>query len=306
MSSPGEFHCACDPALGWVFGCSRTGSSHRKNGRPCEDAFALWSGSSGAVPSLAFAIADGHGDSRHDLSRTGAALGVQAAIEEMVTYNRIHLSDSPQHAIRAEFKTDFPRRVSRRWREMVTEDAEQRMSDTIQRDDTVRSVFTRYGSTLLAASVIADTVLIGQIGDGDIVLVRPDGSIECPIPGDPLLLGNETRSLSSPDAHLLWRSATLDRGEGGVLVAATDGVSDSFDGSDGFEFLKFIRSLVSRIDQYGVESVAGSLISWLDRYSALASGDDMTLVFVIMNPTNRGNITREPAEGDREESSWGF
>ena len=304
MSSPGEFHCACDPALGWVFGCSRTGASHLKNGRPCEDAFALWSGSSEAVPSLAFAIADGHGDPRHDRSGAGAALAVQAAIEEMVTYNRIHFPEIPQYALRAEFKADFPRRVSRRWREMVTEDADRRIS--LQHDDPVRSVFTRYGSTLLAASVIAGTVLIGQIGDGDIVLVRPDGSIECPIPGDPLLLGNETRSLSSPDAHLLWRTATLDRGEGGVLVAATDGVSDSFDGSEGLEFLKFIRSLVSRIDQYGVENVAGSLINWLDRYSAMASGDDMTLVFVIMNPANREDISAEQTGRNREESSWGF
>ncbi len=140
---------------------------------------------------------------------------------------------------------------------------------------------------------MADTILIGQIGDGDIVLVRPGGVIECPIPADPSLMGSETRSLSSRDAHLLWRTATLDRGDGGVLIAATDGVSDSFDGSEGPEFIKFVQSLVARIAQYGVENVAEAMSGWLDRYSALASGDDMTLVFVLIRPDKPG----EPDQG---------
>jgi hypothetical protein len=133
--------------------------------------------------------------------------------------------------------------------------------------------------------VLAETILIAQIGDGDVVLVRPDGSLEMPIPPDSTLMGSETRSLSSRDAHLFWRTATLDRGEGGVLIAATDGVSDSFDGSDGEEFKKFITSLAARIREFGIESVAGSLNGWLDRYSEIASGDDLTMVFVCINPS---------------------
>jgi hypothetical protein len=153
--------------------------------------------------------------------------------------------------------------------------------------------------------VVADTILVGQIGDGDVVLVRPDGTVECPIPGDPSLLGSETRSLSSRDAHLLWRTATLDRGEGGVLIAATDGVSDSFDGSEGPEFLKFVKSMVARIKEYGVENVAGAMSDWLDRYSELASGDDMTLVFVCINPAAHEKDRQEPVQKDDPDLSWG-
>jgi serine/threonine protein phosphatase PrpC len=305
MSKPEEFLCACNPGLGWAFGCSRTGASHRKNGRPCEDAFALWSASSGAIPCLAFALADGHGDPRHDQSCTGAALAVESAVEELVSFHRMHLHDTPQHALRAEFRADFPRRVSRHWREMVTADAGRRI--TVPEAEDSGNLFSRYGSTLIAASVIADTILIGQIGDGDVILVRPDGSVEIPIPGDRSLMGMETRSLSSRDAHLLWRTATLDRGNGGVLIAATDGVSDSFDGSEGPEFMKFIRSMVSRIDQYGIENVAGAMSSWLDRYSELASGDDMTLVFVCINAGEQNDGQCGTAITDENpESSWGF
>lgn len=305
MSKPEEFLGACNTGLGWAFGCSRTGASHRKNGRPCEDAFALWSASSGAIPCLAFALADGHGDPRHDQSRTGAALAVQSAVEELVTFHRMHLHATPQHALRAEFRADFPRRVSRHWREMVTVDAGRRIAVPKEKDP--GHLFTRYGSTLIAASIIADTILLGQIGDGDVILVRPDGSVEIPIPGDLSLMGMETRSLSSRDAHLLWRTATLDRGDGGVLIAATDGVSDSFDGSEGPEFMKFIRSMVNRIGQYGIENVAGAMSGWLDRYSELASGDDMTLVFVCINAgENHEELSVSAVTDESPESSWGF
>ena len=306
MPHPKEFLCACNPGLGWAFGCSRTGASHLKNTRPCEDAFALWSGSAGAEPCIAIAIADGHGDPRYDQSRTGAALAVQSAIEELVLFHRMHMHDAPEHSLRTEFKADFPRRTSRHWREMVTEDFGRRSLATEEDSRSGSSAYTRYGSTLIAASVVANTILVGQIGDGDVVLVRPDGTVECPIPGDLSLLGSETRSLSSRDAHLLWRTATLDRGDGGVLIAATDGVSDSFDGSEGPEFLKFVKSMVTRIDQYGIENVAGAMSGWLDRYSELASGDDMTLVFVCINATGKKPDRDGPAPEDNAEMSWGF
>ena len=311
-----EFLCAGEPNLGWAFGCSRTGASHIRQGRPCEDAFALWSGSAGAAPCIAVALADGHGDARHDQSRTGSALAVYSALEELVSFHRMHLHDAPWHSLRAEFKADFPRRISRRWREAVNVDAVRQ--DIISAgQDSADTVYTRYGTTLIAALVLSDSILLGQIGDGDIVLVRPDGSIECPLPSDPTLLGTETRSLSSRDAHLLWRTATLDRGEGGVLIAATDGVSDSFDGTDGEEFLKFIKSLVARIQEFGIENVAGSMSGWLDRYSSLASGDDMTLAFVCINgvvaspadnPDTQLLESLEPAKQAAPEphESWGF
>lgn len=301
MHPPRPFLCACDPALGWAFGCSRTGASHIRSNRPCEDAFALWSGSSGAIPCIAIAIADGHGDPRHDQSRTGSALAVQAAVDELAAFQRMHMHTIPQHILRSEFKADFPRRATRRWRESVQADARQREISLSPSGSTGADEYVRYGSTLISALIVADTILIGQIGDGDVVLVRPDGTVECPIPCDTRLVGNATQSLSSRDAHLLWRTATLDRGAGGVLIAATDGVSDSFDGSEGKEFLKFTKSLVARVNEFGIESVAGSMQGWLDRYSELASGDDMTLVFVCINPSKESSAPAKEPEAAPEE-----
>jgi serine/threonine protein phosphatase PrpC len=307
MPSPEEFLCAAESSLGWAFGCSRTGASHIRNGRPCEDSFAIFSGSAGAVPCIALAVADGHGDPRHDRSRTGSAIATFSAVEELVEFHRNFPDNASGHSIRNEFRADFGRRVSRRWREAV-------MSDAVNKGDTIDdagesagTVYTRYGSTLISALVVADTILVGQIGDGDIVLVRPDGTLEFPIPPDQSLLGTETRSLSSRDAHLLFRTATLDRDAGGVLIAATDGVSDSFDGSEGEEFKKFIRSLSARVDEFGIVNVAGSMKTWLDRYSELASGDDMTIVFACINGSDKeSSFTGPDVSANTENSAGGF
>ncbi len=299
MPEPRHFLCACDPSLGWAFGCSRTGASHLKTSKPCEDAFAIYSGASAALPCIALAIADGHGDPRHDQSGTGASLAVQAAVDELTGFHRMHVHTVPPHVLRSEFKADFPRRVTRRWRDFVQADARQREIPLSPSTGTVSDDYVRYGTTLISALIVADTILVSQIGDGDVVIVRPDGTIECPIPSETRLVGKETHSLSSRDAHLLWRTATLDRGDGGVLIAATDGVSDSFDSSEGEEFLKFIKSLVDRVKEFGIESVASSMAGWLDRYSELASGDDMTIVFVSINPDETASPRpKEQTEGN--------
>ncbi len=307
MPTQNEFSCTCDTGLGWAFGCSRTGALHIRAGRPCEDAYALWSGSAGAEPCIAFAVADGHGDPRHDQSRTGSALAVDAAISELVSFFRSYtVGDVPPQQLRAGFKMDLPRRVTRRWRELVVQDTGRRTlpPPPVPLAAGPDSHYSRYGTTLIAALVGHGSILVGQIGDGDLLLVRTDGTIEFPLPRDPVPAGNETHSLSSPDAHLLWRTATLDRGKGGILLAATDGISDSFNGAESEEFSIFVHSLVDRIRTYGMEAVAAAMAGWLDRYSAAASGDDMTLVWACIQPETSPQSRPGPAETDTPVSAW--
>lgn len=208
-------------------------------------------------------------------------------------------------AVPRQFQDRFSRLATRRWRELVGQDTDRQILPsprTSQAHGPTEQIFTRYGTTLLAALVVGDTILLAQIGDGDLLLVRPGGTIEFPLPRDPVLAGNETHSLSSADAHLLWRTATIDRGEGGILLGATDGISDSFAGSESEEFSVFVHSLADRIRTYGTEAVAAAIGGWLDRFSEIASGDDMTLVWACIRPEER--LTQEP-EPDNDASLSG-
>ncbi|MFN9881411.1 MAG: protein phosphatase 2C domain-containing protein, partial [Planctomycetota bacterium] len=127
MRDRGEVLPLGDAALGWAFACSRAGSAHVRSGKPCQDAYALWSGAVAGQSCMIAAVADGHGDDRHDQSQYGAALAVRAAIEEMVGlqthFGGVGLSSQLVNS----FKTDFPRRLGRRWRKAVIANARRRL-----------------------------------------------------------------------------------------------------------------------------------------------------------------------------------
>src|SRR5436190_8548602 len=126
MNQPVEISAFGAATLGWAFACSRRGASHRRGGRPGQDAYALWSGSGAGAPCIALAVADGHGDDRHDLSHFGSTLAVRAAVEELGALHTCYALEGKWTQLKASFKADFPRRLGRRWREAVLGEQRQR------------------------------------------------------------------------------------------------------------------------------------------------------------------------------------
>jgi len=82
-----------------------------------------------------------------------------------------------------------------------------------------------YGSTLLVAVIAACWLVCAQIGDGDMLAVRPDGSSFSPVPGDDRLDGRRTTSLCQPDALASFRTGAHDLRQVplAALLLATDG-----------------------------------------------------------------------------------
>jgi serine/threonine protein phosphatase PrpC len=270
------------PPLGWACGCTRRGSSHARDGRPCQDAHALWSSSFLGEPLLVVAVADGHGGDRHDLSHCGAALAVQAAVGEVIASLPSFPGGEAIQELQHGRGEQFHQRVTGRWKEEVRADAERRTGLSAG-GEAGKEVLSRYGSTLLVAIIDGSEGWVGRIGDGDILLVRPDGSIEAPLPKDEELLGTVTYSLSSREAPALWKTARFPVGQGGLLLLATDGLSDSFEDPDtGIQV--FARSLSERVASFGIGRIGAALPGWLDGYSRDGSGDDMTLAIALLSP----------------------
>ncbi len=274
-----------EAALGWGFGCSRAGALHRRSGRPCQDAHAIWTAAGAGGGSIALAVADGHGDHRHDLSHLGSMLAVRAAMEELSALHMCLASEGDRAQLKSRFKADFPRRLVRRWRETV-------LTEHLRRGDTSNpeseeDVRIRYGTTLLAALAVGDILLIGQIGDGGVLLVREGSEVECPLPNNPLEVGGETDSLGSSDAPRLWRTAAMERNGGDLLLLATDGLTNAFPDED--QWRAFALSLQVRIREFGWPDVASALPAWLDHYSEMATGDDITLAVAVLEPRRVGS-----------------
>jgi serine/threonine protein phosphatase PrpC len=281
---PAEIPAVGEATLGWAFGCSRMGASHRRAGKPCQDAYALWTGSGAGANGLALAVADGHGDDRHDLSHFGSTLAVRAAIEELGALHTCYALEGKWTQLKSSFKADFPRRLGRRWREAVLGE-QRRRSDApggVSNSEPEEALLIRYGTTLIAALVVGDVLLIGQIGDGGVLLVKEGGEVECPLPNNPLEVGGQTDSLGSVEAPRLWRTAALERTGAGILLLATDGLINAF--ADDAQWHAFALSLQERIRDFGWPSVASALPGWLDHYSEMASGDDITLAVAVLGP----------------------
>ncbi len=305
MSLPGTVRAIGEPSLGWAFGCSRMGASHRRAGKPCQDAYALWTGSGAGANDIVLAVADGHGDDRHDLSHVGSTLAVRAAVEELGALHAYYAREGKWTQLKSSFKADFPRRLVRRWREAVL--MEQRRPgfvDGTLDPESDEALLIRHGTTLIVALVVGDVLLIGQIGDGGVLLVTEGGEVECPLPNNPLEVGGETDSLGSVEAHRLWRTAVLERTGPVLLLIATDGLVNAF--ADDEQWHAFALSIQERIREFGWPSVASALPGWLDHYSEAASGDDITLAVSVLGlppAEDREQGMPQAAESDRMPTS---
>ena len=81
-----------------------------------------------------------------------------------------------------------------------------------------------YGSTLLFAFACPSYLLMGQIGDGDILLVDSDRSVTRPIASDPNNFAEETASLCQNEAWAAIRLLTTPAPPAeALLLLSTDG-----------------------------------------------------------------------------------
>ena len=122
--------------------------------------------------------------------------------------------------------------ISERWHAAVSRDLDaepftpaQEALRAVTGDDAVIA----YGSTLLLAVVCRQWLVLAQIGDGDILAIRSDGSALLPVPGDPVLDGRETTSLCGPRAADEFRVAIVDLSSTALLgvMLATDGYGNA-------------------------------------------------------------------------------
>ena len=138
-----------------------------------------------------------------------------------------------------------------------------------------------YGTTLIAALAVGrELVLLLQCGDGDVLAVAGDGTVDRPLPADERSFGNETASLCLPEAWTEFRSRLLDAGDlPDLLLLATDGYANSYAGDEAFRDVA--RDLLVAVGRDGGEAVGAALPAWLGETSAGGSGDDITVGLMV-------------------------
>jgi Protein phosphatase 2C len=266
---------------GWqAVTATERGAAHRAAGLPNQDAVAVLPLAPGG---LVAAVADGHGHSRHFRSARGAQLAVSVAGQAALDFAaRPGGLPGPGEAAE-ELRGVLVPGIVTRWREAVHRDVAAEpftpAEDMVRRAD---DVTIPYGTTLLLAIGLGERLLLTQIGDGDIVCVRPDGTALLAVPGDPLLDGRHTTSLCSPGAAESFRVAEVDLADTAVLGAllATDGYGNA-------QVAQLWESVVSAdlaslITTRPPSWLAGQLPAWAAQCASVdGSADDTTLALLL-------------------------
>lgn len=263
------------------------GASHERSGAPNQDcgrAIALDNGT-GAI----LVVADGHGDSLHARSERGSRFAVDAAMAVLAEWIA---SPGESGAAARSSAAALPAKILAAWRARVAADLVQHPpTDEIAVAQAPKAELIRsspdilYGSTLLGAAINARVAAYLQIGDGDLLTVAASGAIKRVASGRDDLPINQTESLCQPDAGDRFRVQVeffAKAPQPVLLMASTDGYSNSFRDDDGF--LKVARDVKAYLESKGIDWMARQLKDWLEETSKAGSGDDITLALAWSGP----------------------
>lgn len=271
-----------------VVGRSVRGATHLRDGLPNQDAVAHRTIVEGGQPALAIAaVADGHGGRRHFRSADGARMAVEVALQVLCSMATHFEQLSP--ADRSELAAaQVPMAIVSAWTDAVRRhlatcpisDEEWLALDAAEGSEGSAAVradpLLAYGATLLAALTTPNSVALWQLGDGDVLAVSPDGSVNRPVATDERLLGNLTTSICRPGAEADFRSVVLSSHSAlpALLMLSTDGYANSF--RTDADFLKVGADLLELISKHGLSAIDARLGGILEDASANGSGDDIT------------------------------
>ena len=292
------------PKRSWrLISGSVVGSSHKLSGKPNQDRISFFpSGNNPVSFPIIFSLADGHGGKKYFRSEKGAEFAVETAIEVCKKqFETISLDSIKDKKI----KEWICRDIFRNWLERVRTDIRENPFSDEEKEllQPKNNIITKipqiitndndvyaYGSTLLTVIIQKSFILFLQLGDGDILVLNYDGTIDKPIPDDDRLIGNETTSLCLPEAWSEFRfkvsEISLNSPFPPLILLSTDGYKNSFSEETGFE--KVGSDLLSIICEHpdginaGFDLIEDNLADWLNSASEKGSGDDIS-VGIICN-----------------------
>jgi serine/threonine protein phosphatase PrpC len=282
MGPPPAEQVTQDPPGAWrVLTATQRGAAHYAMGLPNQDAVrSQETGPRAAV----VAVADGHGHHRHFRSARGSRLAVAVACQAMPELTAAVTGVTDVSEAERQIEQVLVPAITGRWREAVRDDL---AAEPITRQEEPSRApgdddMIAYGTTLLVAAVWRDWLLLAQIGDGDILGVRPQGGALLPVPGDPLLDGRHTTSLCSPGAERSFRVAAVSTGQTPLLAVmlATDGYGNAQATEEWEDAVS--SDLAGLIAGHPQDWLADQLPVWAARCaSAQGSADDTTIALLL-------------------------
>lgn len=279
----------------FVFNKTVKGYRHSLNGIPCQDySMSLCSGD---TDFCIVAVGDGHGDPACHRSDKGSTFAVEVAVDCLSKFADALLSGG--------MSFDYPRQqrdclrqltgaIISKWIDRVNSDlvanpvSDAELESTGSHKELYRKgerLVHLYGTTLIAALLVSNYLVLLQQGDGRCDVLFSDGTISQPIPWDPLCKGTTTTSMCNSDAAQRIRFCVIDLTQDDVAACylGSDGVEDSYYDNEVTQegTHRFFMELSCKAVELGNESFITYLEEMLPSFSKSGSGDDVSVAGIV-------------------------
>ena len=283
------------------FAVTKTGISHTKQSKCCEDACSSYDSAGLSIA----ALADGHGDDNCFRSEQGAKLAVACAVKGIQEFVKSHGSkfsagvsrkkEIPPQGKFDNMIRDLVKHIIALWQIRVEEEYTSRPftpEEFKKADEKHRKKFKAgkslnkaYGTTLIAAAV-TDYYWFGiHIGDGRFTALYKDGSFDQPVPWDKRCYLNVTTSICDDDAFERARyyfSFHQEKVPPIAVFLCSDGIDDNYPVDENEKHLfKLYRTISLTFIEDGFDQTREQLNDLANSFATKGKGDDTSIAGFI-------------------------
>ena len=255
-----------------IFLASKRGRSHVASGKVCQDYCAAEK-----ITNEIFvtAVADGHGGDDYTKSDVGAKEACISVIELVKKYSGLDSITFLNKWRSPEIKAA----LFDTWQVAVLKDYRAENPDT---QETNAKIIRKYGTTLLFCVVTKSHIILGQVGDGAILLFNDQNQSQLFKRHNPKF-DSKTSSLASRSGlySLVVDSYKRFNFKFNKVLLSTDGIYDKLD--RGNSFALYANELAEKVRNRRVEEIEPFTVSGID--VSEKSSDDCTIAIVVSLPT---------------------
>lgn len=239
--------CRLDPNTTTYY-ASKQGRAHVANNTVCQD-YSLADNIDNDCQVVC--VADGHGSKEYIYSDVGAKIACELFVEMVrilkAGYEKAGVPDWTEYLKTAKFKSAF----IQMWRKKVVEDYESRAEKLSEAKLSDLKVIRKYGTTFLFAIRYRNKIVLGQLGDGAILMGfsgdgTPEGNWQL-FKRHGLKYNSITNSMASNTAEYTFLIDSFERDNIAYLLLSTDGIYDCLDQGDAF--FQYAQALIEQIHE---------------------------------------------------------
>ena len=226
-----------------TFYARKKGRSHVENGTVCQD-YCLVEEIGDEIQVVC--VADGHGGEAYTKSDKGSFYACNVFVELIKTIKRNSSKEDKGNKWIEVLKTrDFKKIYIESWKKAVIDDYHKENSEATE---SIPNIIKKYGTTFLFVIYVDGTYVVGQLGDGAILLSNDFGQSQL-FKRHGVKVSSATSSLASNRAKYAFVIDSFDNDCFNSVLLSTDGIYDKLDNDSSFSLYE--RSLIEQIENEG-------------------------------------------------------